>query len=407
MRNLTISHPKRKIRGEIKLPSSKSESNRLLILQALSDGHLTVENLSDSLDTKLLIAALASKEVNVNIGDAGTAMRFLTAYYCVKGQHKIISGSDRMHDRPIDILVTALRDIGFKVEYRGKEGFPPLEIIPVDLANTKKEVRVAGNISSQYITALLMIAPVLPHGLKIQFTTALVSQPYIHLTLDVLLKSGISYIEGSECIRIAHQRFAPVHMISSMDWSAASYWYAMAALSETSDISLRGLTLGAAQGDKRMADWGAYVGVETLASGSGILLSKSSHTEDCSFDFSNQPDLAQTIIVICAAKNIKATFTGMASLRIKETDRIAALQNELAKFGIHLVESEPGVFTFDGKFVMSHQSIKTYNDHRMAMAFAPLALLGPITIEDSEVVAKSYPEFWNEMKKVGFELRES
>jgi 3-phosphoshikimate 1-carboxyvinyltransferase len=189
-----------------------------------------------------------------------------------------------------------------------------------------------------------------------------------------------------------------------MDWSAASYWYAMAALSETSDISLKGLTLGAAQGDKRMADWGALLGVESLSSGSGILLSKSQSSEECSFDFTNQPDLAQTIIVICAAKNIKATFTGMASLRIKETDRIAALQSELAKFGTHLVESEQGVFTFEGTFVMSHQSIKTYNDHRMAMSFAPLALLGPITIEDSEVVAKSYPEFWNEMKKVGFEI---
>ncbi|MCW3125549.1 MAG: 3-phosphoshikimate 1-carboxyvinyltransferase [Bacteroidetes bacterium] len=406
--NLTISHPKKKIRGEIKLPSSKSESNRLLILQALSGGELQVENLSDSVDTKLLMEGLASNELNINVGDAGTAMRFLTAYFCVKGKYKIISGSERMHERPIGILVDALREIGFRIEYKGKEGFPPLEIIPVDLSATKKEVHVAGNISSQYVTALLMIAPMLPHGLKINFTTQLVSQPYIHLTLDVLLKSGISYIEGSESIRIAHQRFAPVTLISSMDWSAASYWYAMAALADISDIHLRGLTLGAAQGDKRMADWAANLGVETMTSGPGILLSRSQVTENCcTFDFTNQPDLAQTIIVICAARNIKAKFTGMASLRIKETDRIAALQNELEKFGVRLVESEPETFTFEGTFVMSHQTIKTYNDHRMAMAFAPLALLGPITIEDSEVVAKSYPGFWNEMKKVGFEIRES
>ncbi len=405
-RNLTISHPKRKVHGEFKLPSSKSESNRLLILQALSKGELKAENLSDSVDTKLMIEGLASKQININIGDAGTAMRFLTAYFCATGQYKIISGSDRMHERPIGILVDALREIGFKVEYKGVEGYPPLEIIPVDIADTRRDVHIAGNVSSQYVTALLMIAPIMPKGLTIHFTTALVSQPYIHLTLDVLLKSGISYIEGSESIRISHQRFAPVNMISSMDWSAASYWYAMAALASGADISLRGLTLGAAQGDKRMADWAAQLGVETMATHTGVMLSHSDAKEEAVFDFTNQPDLAQTIIVICAAKNIKATFTGMDSLRIKETDRIAALQNELAKFGIQLVEKEKGVFGFEGEFKMSHQRINTYKDHRMAMAFAPLALLGPVTIEDADVVAKSYPAFWAEMKKAGFSFKE-
>lgn len=402
MPNLTISHTRRKLRGEIKLPTSKSESNRLLILRALSGGALHVENLSDSLDTQMMINGLASKDIQITIGDAGTAMRFLTAYFCATSQYKIISGSDRMHERPIGILVDALREIGFKVEYKGKEGYPPLEIIPVPLTQTKREVHIAGNVSSQYITALLMIAPVLPHGLTIHFTTPLVSQPYIHLTLDVLLKAGISYIEGSQSIRIGRQHFAPVTLIASMDWSAASYWYAIAALSDACELNLRGLTLGAAQGDKKMAEWGALVGVDTMSTSSGVMLSCSDAATSAAFDFTNYPDLAQTIIVICAAKNIKATFTGMDSLRIKETDRIAALQKELIKFGVKLVEETHGVFVLEGTFTMSHQTICTYNDHRMAMAFAPLALLGTITIEEADVVAKSYPGFWEEMKKVGF-----
>ncbi|MBS1594276.1 MAG: 3-phosphoshikimate 1-carboxyvinyltransferase [Bacteroidetes bacterium] len=402
MPNLTISHTRRKLRGEIKLPTSKSESNRLLILQALSGGELHADNLSDSLDTVKMKEGLASKELNINIGDAGTAMRFLTAYYCATSQYKIISGSDRMHERPIGILVDALREIGFKVEYKGQEGYPPLEIIPVPLTQTKREVHIAGNVSSQYITALLMIAPVLPHGLTIYFTTPLVSQPYIHLTLDVLLKAGISYIEGSQCIRIGRQRFAPVTMIASMDWSAASYWYGVAALADSCELNLRGLTLGAAQGDKKMAEWGALIGVNTMQTGSGVTLNCTEAATSAAFDFTNYPDLAQTIIVICAAKNIKATFTGMDSLRIKETDRIAALQSELQKFNVRLLEDTPGVFMLEGTFAMSHQTIRTYNDHRMAMAFAPLALLGTITIEDADVVAKSYPNFWEEMKKMGF-----
>ena len=404
MRNITISHRDSRLQADVHLPTSKSETNRLLIMQALSGGSISVENISDSLDTRRLIDALASQEVEVDIGDAGTAMRFLTAYFCVRGMHRIITGSGRMHERPVGVLVDALRELGFNIKYLGTEGFPPLEIIPVDINSIRSEIHMPGNISSQYITALLMIAPVLPRGLTIHFTTPLVSEPYVHLTLDVLMRAGISYIEGYESIHVSHQHFASVTLAASMDWSAASYWYTMAALAERADVTLRGLSLTAPQGDKRIAEWAAQLGADTLSTGVGINLSHSGTVDATAFDFTDQPDLAQTIIVLCAARNISPVFTGMDSLRIKETDRIMALQNELAKFGVKLVEKSKGTFTLEGIFHMSHQRIHTYGDHRMAMAFAPLAMLGTITIEDADVVEKSYPAFWKEMKKAGFEI---
>jgi 3-phosphoshikimate 1-carboxyvinyltransferase len=409
-----ISHPTGILNGPIGLPLSKSESNRILTLQALSNGIVGVEHVSDARDTKLLQEALRSDASEINVKDAGTTMRFLTAYYCATNQHKILTGSDRMCERPIGILVDALREIGFDVKYLNKDGFPPLEILFCDHSQLKNEVHIAGNISSQYISALAMIAPTLPNGLEIHFTSTISSRPYIDMTIALLAKAGIhsSWLENS--IHIAHQDFQESIIEPSADWSAASYWFSMAALCQKADITLKDLTFESAQGDKMIAEWCEKLGVEVTSGHDGLILSAVDSENQIDnnnlinpglhFDFTDNPDLAQTMIVLCAAKNINATFTGLQSLRIKETDRIAALQIELLKFGVKLEDGGDEVFHLGGTFAMSEQVVSTYNDHRMAMAFAPLALLGKISIEDPDVVVKSYPNFWKEMVSVGFEI---
>jgi 3-phosphoshikimate 1-carboxyvinyltransferase len=406
--SITISHPTSIFKGNVNLPLSKSETNRILILQALSKGRVGVGNISGARDTKLLQSALAADVLEINIQDAGTSMRFLTAYYCATGQHKILTGSERMQERPISILVEALRDIGFNIEYLKNPGFPPLEITPADLSKLKSEVSIVGNISSQYISALMMIAPILPQGLVVNFTTSLSSKPYLDLTRQILSDGGIACEINANSITILHQSFKPTKLEAGADWSSASYWCSMAALSSGSGIFLSNLQLDSDQGDKIIAEWIKYFGIQTIQTFDGITLN-SIHSENpvnsaLLFDFTHYPDLAQTMIVLCAAKNVKATFTGLKSLRIKETDRIVALQNELIKFGVSLKEYKEGNYKLTGDFAMSNQIIATYNDHRMAMAFAPLALLGKITIEQPEVVEKSYPDFWKEMERVGFEI---
>jgi 3-phosphoshikimate 1-carboxyvinyltransferase len=472
--SITISHPAGVLQGNIKLPYSKSESNRILILQALSNGMIAAKNLSDARDTSLLHTALAARQVETDIKDAGTAMRFLTAYYCAVNQHKILTGSDRMRERPIGILVEALKDIGFNITYLKREGFPPLEITPTDLATLKMEVKIAGNVSSQYISALMMIAPVLKDGLRISLTSSLASEPYVSLTAALMLKAGIVCEIEKDMIYIPSQTFARSTLSATADWSAASYWFSMASVSKGAEIFLENLSINSHQGDRQIAEWAKHFHVKSKQGHNSLSLicNDSSHSEDTAlhpsffsnptdpenpglhsshpenpglysshpenpglhsshpenpglysshpenpglhsphpenpglhFDFTHYPDLAQTVIVLCAAKNIKATFSGLQSLRIKETDRIAALQNELAKFGVKLEEYLEGKFQLEGSFTMSYQTIKTYNDHRMAMAFAPLSLLGRITIEHPEVVEKSYPGFWKEMKNLGFEI---
>jgi 3-phosphoshikimate 1-carboxyvinyltransferase len=406
--SITISHPDSILKGSISLPLSKSESNRLLILQALSKGEIEVGALSEARDTKLLQAALQSDSQEIDVKDAGTAMRFLTAYYCATGQHKILTGSARMCERPIGILINALREIGFHIKCLNKEGFAPLEIIPADLSKLKNEVSIAGNVSSQYISALMMIAPFLEHGLNITFTTALSSKPYLELTAKLMRDAGIESEMRENGIYIPPQNLRSTTLQTGADWSAASYWFAAAALAKDSDLILQKLNLDSSQGDKQIATWSGNFGINAKPTNQGLSL----HLNHCnqinpinhSLDFTDYPDLAQTMIVLCAAKNIKATFSGLQSLRIKETDRIVALQSELQKFNVKLDEINDNLFELSGTFRMSHQLIRTYNDHRMAMAFAPLALLGKITIENPEVVEKSYPNFWDEMRNVGFEI---
>lgn len=390
------------IKVTIQLPASKSESNRLLILQALSNGCLNVVNFSTANDTLLLQKALSSKGLIVNVDDAGTAMRFLTSYFAVRNEHKIIKGTERMHQRPIRDLVEALQQIGFRINYLGLAGFPPIEIIPVNFDSLNNIVNIDGSMSSQFISSLMMIAPSLPKGLEITVTGEIASEPYILLTAALMQKAGIEVDIRLPKISIAKQNFATNILSAGDDWTNASYWYAFVALAQSAELILEGLEEDSAQGDKILMEWGTYFGVKSEFKNGKLHLSKFEviEQEPLHFDFTPHPDLAQTIIVLFAAKGIQATFTGLQSLRIKETDRIKALQIELKKFEVELIEKQKGTFTLEGEFVAQPTTIETYNDHRMAMCFSPLAILTPITFTDSSVVSKSYPDFWEEMGKV-------
>lgn len=404
---MRIFHPTKRINTRIRIPSSKSESNRLLILNALSGNKLQLENLSTARDTQNLIAILSKDEPEVNVLDAGTSMRFLTAYICARNQHKIITGDARMKERPIEPLVNALSEMGFDVRYIEKEGFPPLEIHPINLSRIEDEVWIEGNISSQFITALLLIASFLEKGLKIKFTTELTSRSYIEMTLKILEKFGVTHEWEGSSIAIPNSKFQIPNYSIGGDWSSASYWYSIAFLADEAEIFLEGLKDDWIQGDREMADWMKRFGVITEFNSEGALLKKIDvdYPKLMKLNFKNNPDLAQTFAAMFAAKNISSGFSGIDSLKIKETDRIAALKTELQKMNVDF-DYAPLYFFYQlrGEFKFPTSPVKTYNDHRMAMSFAPLALLGEIEIENPEVVEKSYPEFWKDLEKAGFEI---
>jgi 3-phosphoshikimate 1-carboxyvinyltransferase len=401
---VTITPPTGTLIGTVQVPSSKSESNRLLIIQALSRGAVQVTNLSAARDTLVMQHALQTRDIQVDIGDAGTAMRFLTAYYALMGEHRILTGSPRMCERPIGILVEALQRLGFEIQYLGKIGYPPLEIKPSTQPITC-EVSIAGDVSSQYISALLMIAPLLPSGLRLTCTTSWSSRPYIDMTLALMRSAGIVSVCTDTEIYIAPQAYIPTHIRCGGDWSAASYWYALAALSPAAHIRIGGLGDTSLQGDSLLIDWMARLGVNTSFDTEGALLTTHSSSVVMSeLDFTDYPDLAQTLIVLYAARGWRARCSGLESLRIKETDRILALQNELLKCGIKLYESSTGVWELAGDYQQPVEAIATYGDHRMAMSFATLAALGRVTIADADVVSKSYPTFWQEMQRLGFKI---
>jgi 3-phosphoshikimate 1-carboxyvinyltransferase len=406
---LSISHPTRKLQGSIKLPGSKSESNRALILRALTDNWLQIENLSEARDTQNLLKTLASTEITADVMDAGTSMRFLTAYYAARNEHKIVTGSERMRQRPIAPLVDALTQIGFDVRYADKEGFAPVEILPIkSFDNLFNEVDIPGNISSQFITALLLIAPFLPEGLTIHFTTKLTSAPYVDMTLQMLKHFGVKYTWQGNTITVEHSTLEGDTYTVGADWSAASYWYSMAFLADEADLFLEDLKNNWIQGDRVVADWMKRFSVSTDFNQGGAVIKNihAPYPTVMKLDYEDNPDLAQTFAALFAAKNIAATFTGLDSLKIKETDRIAALQKELHKCGFKFdYSSEFFFYQLRGKFVLPNEPIATYNDHRMAMSFAALALLGEIQIENPEVVEKSYPGFWKDLEAVGFVLK--
>jgi 3-phosphoshikimate 1-carboxyvinyltransferase len=397
------------IEASVLLPASKSESNRALIIDALTGHQCTLNNLSEARDTQTMQRLLHSQEQTLDVIDAGTTMRFLTAFVAVTNQNKILTGTPRMCERPISILVDALRTLGAKITYLNKEGFPPIQIKGLSYTGIN-ELSIRGDVSSQYISALLMTAPALPDGLTLKLTGHIGSRPYIQMTLKQMEHFGIQTQWKENIISIPTQTYTPATFWVESDWSAASYWYSIAALANEAKIELRGLKQHSLQGDSTIASIMEQLGVQSAFVEGGVQLTKSRPSDTVSVDFTHCPDLAQTVAVICAARNIHLTLTGIESLKIKETDRVKALQQELIKFGATLRETGKEVYevirTADRTSAMQPVVVETYDDHRMAMAFAPLALLQNIRILHPQVVVKSYPRFWQDLKQAGFGIVE-
>ncbi len=406
---LRLKAPIRRFSGRIVLPASKSISNRLLIVNALAFSPYKVKNLSDSDDTQVLGTILQSNDSVFDVGHAGTAMRFLTAYLSKLAGEWILTGSERMKQRPVKILVDALLQLGAHIEYIGHEGFPPLRILGSHLKGGILEMD--GSVSSQFISALLMIAPTLDGGLTLRLKNRVTSRSYIEMTLQLMEKAGVrSFMKNNE-IRVPPQAYLPREFTVEADWSAASYWYEILALCETGKIELENLRLSGLQGDEAISNWFTGFGIETKATESGIVVEKKKECKPARMilKFHENPDVGQTMAALCVAKGIPFHFTGLETLRIKETDRIAALQNELAKFGAKISTPAPGELKWDGKInqmeILPEPVIETYDDHRMAMAFAPLALTGkPVVIRNPGVITKSYPGFWEDLHAAGFLL---
>ena len=396
------------IKGEIALPASKSINNRLLIIRALSGKNFVINNLSDSDDCKVMLNALQNKESLIDIGHAGTSMRFLTAFYAATAQSKIITGSERMKNRPIRELVDGLNQLGANITYVEKEGYPPVRTSGKEL--TGNQLHINGGISSQFITALMLVAPSLPNGLTIHISGKLISSSYVLLTLQLMKSFGVDAIWEDQSITIAPQLYRGHDCTVEADWSAASYWYEIASLAEKADIVIHGLSHNSFQGDSTLALLFEKLGVRSEFLNNAVRLTKTvTQTSFFEFDFINNPDLVQTFVVALCLKNIPFSISGADTLRIKETDRIAALQTEMAKFGFSIKEPTAGVLTWDGKQdkASKHLFIDTYMDHRMALAFAPAAMhYKNLVINDAMVVTKSYPNYWEDLKSVGFEVKE-
>jgi 5-enolpyruvylshikimate-3-phosphate synthase len=394
---------------DIQLPASKSISNRALIINALAKGAYKPENLSDCDDTNVMVKALASQDETIDIMAAGTAMRFLTAFLSVTEGTRVITGTERMQQRPIEILVNALKMLGAEIKYERSNGFPPLRISGKPLEGGA--ISLKGNVSSQYISALLMIAPILKNGLKMTLTGDIISKPYINLTLQLMKDFGAeAEWLYDNCIEVRPKPYTSVPFTVESDWSAASYWYQMAALAPQAEIQLNGLFADSYQGDSKVAELFTELGVETIFNSKGALLRKTGVCcEQMEYNFINEPDLTQTFAVTCAVMGIPFRFSGLHTLKIKETDRIAALIAELSKLGYVLKETGKATLYWDGErqSVSETPAIKTYEDHRMAMAFAPACLRIPsITICDPQVVSKSYPHYWEDLTKAGFSIQQ-
>ncbi|MFK5890009.1 MAG: 3-phosphoshikimate 1-carboxyvinyltransferase [Flavobacteriaceae bacterium] len=400
--NLSLDHTKTiKINGTLTISGSKSESNRLLVLQKLYP-QITIENLSDADDTHHLKEALLSTSDTVDIGHAGTAMRFLTAYFSIQeGRKVILTGSERMQNRPIKILVNALRDLGADIEYKGKEGYPPILIKGKNLTNNA--VRIDGNVSSQYLSALLLIAPKLNQGLHLNLVGKIASRPYLEMTLNLLEQIGVDYSWQEGCISVLPKEKVSVKTIKvESDWSSASYLYSLAALSDSVTIKLSSYKKESIQGDSALVSIYKKLSIETIFEGGSITLIKNSKfkIQNLKLNLVNAPDLAQTIAVTCFGLGIACHLTGLHTLKIKETDRLVALKTELEKLGAEVAITDDSLSLKPSQHINSDIKIATYKDHRMAMAFAPLSLKVPLVIEEAEVVSKSYPKFWEDLESV-------
>ena len=382
--NYKISHPTKVVECEIDLPASKSISNRLLIIQALCKQEFEITNLSSSEDTKSLQKALKATNATIDVGAAGTSFRFLTAYLStLVGNRYILTGNNRMKERPIKELVDALLELGVEIKYLEKMGFPPLEILGTDI--TENKVNIDGKISSQFISALLLISPTLKNGIKLKISGEIVSKPYIIMTLKLMEEFGISHTWQENIIEIKPQKYSAKNYNIEADWSAASFWYEIASLSTNCNITLNGLTENSIQGDRKVSELFNNLGVQTKFENGSIILTKKEE-KDISKEINliNTPDLYQPLKSTLFSKNLTTKFLGLQTLKDKETNRIKAVEKELLKLN-------------------TTKKITTYKDHRMAMSFAPLCLkYETLQINDVDVVEKSYPKFWNDLKKGGF-----
>ncbi|MGQ1927762.1 3-phosphoshikimate 1-carboxyvinyltransferase [Ornithobacterium rhinotracheale] len=408
---MKLIHHSAEIFGEIEIGGSKSESNRWLILKKLFPEIKDIENIADAEDTKVLRSALQSDSREIDIHHAGTAMRFLTAYYALsKGKEVILTGSKRMQERPIAPLVEALRKAGADIEYVKKEGYPPLKI--TGRAIQPKHIEIQANLSSQYISALMLVAPKLRQGLEIKFTTELTSKPYIEMTKAQLESVGIKveWFDDETGIRVFPcRRIRRTNVVVESDWSSASYWYSMAALSKDCDITLSTYKKDSLQGDARLVPiYEKYFGVMTLWRNNKVILRKKTDftpPEVIRLDLNKNPDLAQTIAITCAGLKIKAMLTGLHTLKIKETDRLVALQAELEKCGVKTIITGDSIELVSFENIWQMPTIETYQDHRMALSFTPLAVIREMEIKEPEVVGKSYPNFWKDLERVGFNIQ--
>ncbi|HSP40912.1 MAG TPA: hypothetical protein VLN46_05720 [Gillisia sp.] len=394
--------------GELEITGSKSESNRMLILQAQFP-QVVLENLSNSDDTLVLQQALKNNNGIIDIHHAGTAMRFLTAYYAsLPGSDVTLTGSERMKQRPVKLLVDALKTLGADISYLESEGFPPLKIKGKKLTNNT--VVVKANISSQYISALMLIAPSLPDGLEIILKGYVTSGPYITMTLDLLTSLGITGTFKDKVINIEHTpSIEPVTVNIESDWSSASYFYSLAAISDTAKLRLSNFRSNSLQGDSCLVEIYKHFGVTSTFEGNSLIIEKSPCKKPRRIheNLLNSPDIAQTIAVTCLALGIACELDGLHTLKIKETDRLVALKTEMEKFGATVKITDDNLKLTPPAVLNTNVAVKTYNDHRMAMAFAPLALKVPLGIEEAEVVSKSYPEFWEHLEKLGFKAVKS
>ena len=388
--------------AKIIIPGSKSESNRLLILSSLYK-NLSLENLSNSDDTNYLFDALSKKKKIINIGHAGTAMRFLTSLLALKTETEIeLRGSNRMHHRPIKILVESLKKIGASIQYLDKSGFPPLLIKPSKLKG--KKLSIESSISSQYISSLLLIAPRIEEGLEIELLGRETSLSYINMTLNLLKKIGVNIKSENNIIKVKElKKINPLKISIESDWSSASYYYSVVAMANIGySLTLSSYRKDSIQGDSKVSEIYKSFGVKTVYKSDSIILKKvRKNITNISLDLSSSPDLAQTICVTCLGLKMKCNLFGLHTLKIKETDRLAALKNELSKFNLKVYISTDSISFSDTSDLKPGIEIKTYDDHRMAMSFACLAVKTNITICNPSVVTKSYNSFWSDLKKIG------
>ena len=403
--NVRLHHPTGLTKGIFALPASKSESNRALIIQALSQGRCEVKNLSDAEDTRTMIRLLESSDETLDVGHAGTVMRFLTAFLAFRPQDKILTGSKRMLERPIGILVDALRQMGADIQYLDREGYPPLAIYGKNARWGEDTIEIPGDVSSQFISALLLVAPTLPDGLRLTITGPCGSWPYIEMTRALMKTFGVESTRNGNHIEVPKQLYQGGPYAVENDWSAASYAFVVAGLAPQSDIFLPGLRPDSIQGDRQVVQMTEALGMRTRWEEAGLRVwfEKNSLPQEVKWNFRDCPDLAQGMMVLLAGLGVKGILSGLESLRIKETDRIIAMQRELSKRGVELRETQVGIWALTGSLQPSKLPIETYGDHRMAMAFAPIAVREQgLVVQDAEVVAKSFHGFWDSLDVVGF-----